>query len=120
VSPGRADGLTGAVALFAVGVVGVLVGVCAGWVSRAVWRVGDVALPWGLVVSFAGSVAFVVLARSVRQLAPLVAAASWFVGVVVLLVRGDTIIAGDGLGIGFLVIVTLGVLLAATLGGARP
>jgi hypothetical protein len=36
------------------------------------------------------------------------------------MVRGDTIVAGDGLGIAFLVIVTAGVLLTATVGGVRP
>jgi hypothetical protein len=117
---GRVDGLVGGAALCAVGLVGVLAGVCAGWVSRAVWRVGGAALPWGLVVAFAGSVSLVVLARSVRRTAAPVAVVSWFAGVVVLLVRGDTIVAGDGLGIAFLVIVTGGVLLAATIGSARP
>jgi hypothetical protein len=116
----RAGGLAGAAALCAVGLVGVLVGICAAWVSRAVWRVEGAALPWGMVVSFAGSVSLVVLARPVRRTAPMVAAVAWFSGVVVLLVRGDTIVAGDGLGIAFLVIVTAGVLLATVVGGARP
>ena len=70
-------------------------------------------------MSFAGSVSLVLLARHVRRPAPLVAVASWFAGVVALLVRGDTIVAGDGLGIAFLIIVTAGVLLTATLGGGR-
>jgi hypothetical protein len=117
---GRAGGLTGAAALCAVGVVGVLVGICAAWVSRAVWRVGGASLPWGLLVSLAGSVSLVVLAREVRRIAPLVAVASWFVGVVLVLVRGDTVVAGDGLGVAFLVICTGCVLVAATVGGARP
>jgi hypothetical protein len=70
-----------------------------------------------MLVSLAGSMSLVVLARPVRRSAPLVAAVSWFAGVVVLLVRGDTIVAGDGLGIAFLIIVTAGVLLTATVGG---
>jgi hypothetical protein len=106
--------------LCAVGLAGVLVGICAAWVSRAVWRVGGATLPWGLLVSLAGSTSLVLLARPVRRMAPLVAATSWFVGVVVLLVRGDTIVAGDGLGVAFLVIGTACVLLTATLVGARP
>jgi hypothetical protein len=81
--------------------------------------VGGATVPWGLLVSLAGSVSLVVLARPVRRSAAVVAAVSWFAGVVVLLVRGDTIVAGDGLGIAFLVIVTAGVLLTATVGGPR-
>jgi hypothetical protein len=73
-----------------------------------------------MVVAFAGSVSLVVLARPVRRSAPLIAAVSWFAGVVLLLVRGDTVVAGDGLGIAFLVIVAAGVLLAATIGGTHP
>ena len=114
---GRDGGLAGAAALGAVAILGVVVGVCAAWVSRAVWRVGGAAVPWGMLVSLVGSVSLVVLARPVRRAAPLVAAVSWFAGVVVLLVRGDTIVAGDGLGIAFLLIVTAGVLGTATVGG---
>jgi hypothetical protein len=117
---GRAGGLGGAAALCAVGVIGVLVGICAAWVSRAVWRVGGAALPWGLLVSLAGSVSLVVLAREARRVAPLVAVGSWFVGVVVVLVRGDTVVAGDGLGIAFLVVCAGCVLVTATVGGTRP
>jgi hypothetical protein len=117
---GRDGGLAGAAALGAVALAGIVVGVCAAWVSRAVWRVGGAAVPWGMLLSLAGSVSLVILARPVRRAAPLVAAASWFAGVVALLVRGDTIVAGDGLGIAFLVVVTAGVLLTATLGGPRP
>jgi hypothetical protein len=120
VDASRAGGLVGAAALCGVGLTGVLAGVCAAWVSRAVWRVGELALPWGMVMAFAGSVSLVVLARTVRRAAPLVAVVSWFCGVVVVLVRGDTVVAGDGLGIAFLVIVTAGVVLAATVGGGRP
>jgi FtsH-binding integral membrane protein len=113
----RVGGLAGVAALCALGLAGVAVGICAAWVSRAVWRVGGAALPWGMVVSLAGSVSLVAIARPMRRPAPLVAAASWFVGVVALLVRGDTIVAGDGLGIAFLVIVTAGVVLTASVGG---
>jgi hypothetical protein len=72
------------------------------------------------VVSLAGSVSLVVLARPVRRTAPMAAAVAWFAGVVLLLVRGDTIVAGDGLGIAFLIVVTAGVLLATVVGGSRP
>jgi hypothetical protein len=121
----RAGGVSGAAALGGVAVVSVLVGVCAGWASRAVWRVapGDlpaVALPWGLAVSLAGSVSLIALASAVRRAAPILAAMCWFAGVVALTVRGDTIVAGDGRGIAFLLIVSGAVLLTATLTGARP
>jgi|1185.fasta_scaffold182330_2 hypothetical protein len=116
---GRAEGLTGAALLVAVAIGGVVVGVCAAWVSRAVWRSGGVSVPWGLLVSLAGSLSFVVLTRQLRRAAPVVAAVSWFAGVVVVLVRGDTVVAGDGLGIAFLLIVTGSVMIAATVGGAR-
>jgi hypothetical protein len=100
-------------------VVAVLAGVCAGWVSRAVWRVGDAAIPWGLGVALAGSVGLVALAGSIRRRGGLVAVIGWFGGVVALLVRGDTILAGDGLGTAFLIVVTAAVILAATVGGGR-
>src|SRR3954451_11629330 len=116
---GRAEGLTGAALLVAVAIGGVVVGVCAAWVSRAVWRSGGGSVPWGLLVSLAGSLSFVVLTRQLRRAAPVVAAVSWFAGVVVVLVRGDTVVAGDGLGIAFLLIVTGSVMIAATVGGAR-
>jgi hypothetical protein len=116
---GTVGTVAGAALLVGVALGGVVVGVCAAWVSRAVWRVGGVSLPWGILVSLAGSVSFVVLASRVRRAAPLVAAVSWFGGVVLLLVRGDTVVAGDGLGIAFLLLVTAGVLIAATIGGGR-
>jgi hypothetical protein len=120
VDVGRADPLEGAAlvaALAVIAVVGVLVGVCAAWASRAVWRVGGLSLPWGLAVSLIGSMSFVVLARQAgRASAALVAAVSWFAGVVALLVRGDTVVAGDGLGIAFLLVCTGGVMAAATVG----
>jgi hypothetical protein len=119
---GRAGPLSGAALLATVVVIalaGLVVGVCAAWVSRAVWRVGGLTLPWGLAVSLIGSMSFVVLAREARRTAALVAAVSWFAGVVALLVRGDTVVAGDGLGIAFLVLVTGGVMVAATVGAGR-
>jgi hypothetical protein len=121
----RLGGPAGVAALVAVGATAALVGVCAGWVSRAVWRVGPadlptIAIPWGLLLSLAGSVSLIALVRPLRRAAPLVAALCWFAGVVVLTVRGDTIVAGDARGISFLIVVSIAVLLSATVTGARP
>jgi hypothetical protein len=123
--PSRAGGLARAAALCGVGLFAPVVGVCAGWVSRAVWRVGggelpSIAVPWGLMLSLAGSISLIALARPIGRAAPLVAAGCWFAGVVVLMARGDTILAGDGRGLAFLLIVSAAVLLTATVTGARP
>jgi hypothetical protein len=90
-------------------------------VSRVVWRVESLVLPWGLVLAVGGSVALVVLARAVTRSAGLAAAAGWLVGLFYVFSprsEGDYVIAGDGLGYGFLVTSVLAVMVAAAWGSA--
>lgn len=101
-------------------VLGVVVGFCAAWVSRGVWRSATVTVPWGILLAAAGSASGILLARAIRPSLALWAAGGWVVGVVLVLSRGDTIIAGDLLGYGFLLGVTTCVCTAAVWGkGAR-
>jgi hypothetical protein len=95
---------------------GVAVSVCAAWVSRAVWDVGSVVMPWGLVLAAAGSASWVWLAGGVSPSLRMWAAGGWIVGVVVLLSRSDTVLATDALGYGFILGVTSCVCAAAVLG----
>jgi hypothetical protein len=99
---------------------GVVVGFCAAWVSRGVWRPGSAEVPWGILLAAAGSVGAILLARAVRGSLALWGAGGWVLGVVLVLSRGDTIIAGDLLGYGFLVGVTACVCITAVWGkGSR-
>jgi hypothetical protein len=101
----------------AVVVVAAVVAVCASLVSRGVWRTPPVTLPWGLVLATAGSVALVVIARTLggRGLG-LAAGVGWVGGIAATLVfhpGGDYLLASDALGISFLLVATGGVLLAS-------
>jgi hypothetical protein len=100
----------------AVAAIAVAVGVCAGWASRGVWRPASVVVPWGLVLAVGGSVAGVLIARTVSRGHGFVAAGGWIVGVAGLLSRGDTIIAGDLLGYAFLLGCTATVIGSASWG----
>jgi hypothetical protein len=99
-----------------VGVVAVVVGVCAGWASRGVWRPAAIVVPWGLALAVGGSVSGVLIARTVSRGHGFVAAAGWIIGVGALLSRGDTIIAGDTLGYAFLLGCTAAVIGSAAWG----
>lgn len=90
-----------------------VVSLCAGLVSRAVWRPGPVTVPWGLVLSIAGSVCAIGLARAIggRRLG-MAAGAGWLVGIGVVLFwhpGGDYLFASDGLGLTFLLAGPVGV-----------
>jgi hypothetical protein len=99
-----------------VAILAVFVGVCAGWVSRGVWRPGSVVLPWGLALAIVGSSSGVLLARSIGRRHGFVAGAGWIVGVFALMARSDTIIAGDWLGYAFLLGATATVIASAVWG----
>ncbi len=98
-------------------VASVLVALCAGLVSRGVWRTGIVSVPWGLVLGVAGSVAVVVIARIlIGRGFGIIAAAGWVGAIAATLIwhpGGDYLFANDGLGISFLLLATGGVLVAA-------
>jgi hypothetical protein len=99
-----------------IGLGGILVGVCAAWVSRGVWRLGGVVIPWGLLLSAVGSSAGVLLARAVGRGYGFVAAGGWIAGVGALMARNDTVLAGDWLGYAFLLGVTVAVIGSAAWG----
>ena len=106
-TPGPSEPVGWGPAGLAAAVVGsLLVSLCAGLVSRAVWRTGSLTLPWGLLLSIAGSVCVVGLARAIggRRLG-IAAGASWLCGIGVVLFwhpGGDYVFASDGLGLTFL------------------
>lgn len=91
-------------------------------VSRMYWRPSGVTVPYGLVLSAAGSLAVVVLARAASRAYAFVAALGWLVGLA-LVVRntpgGGFLVAGDGLGWGFLVVDTVAVGGALLWGGGH-
>jgi len=91
-------------------------------VSRMYWRPGGVTMPYGLVISAAGSFAVVVLAGVASRAHAFVAAVGWLVGLA-LVVRntpgGGFLVAGDGLGWAFLVVDTVSVGGALLWGGGR-
>ena len=101
-----------------------LVSVCAGLVSRAVWRTEAVTLPWGLVLSIAGSICAIALARAIggRRLG-ITAGASWLLGIGVMLFwhpGGDYVFASDGLGLTFLLAGPVAVAATALWTGQAP
>lgn len=99
----------------------VTVAIMAAWVSRAVWRPGPLAIPWGLVLSVAGSGAAVWLARAAARSLGFVVAAGWIVGLAVLLAGGpggDLVVIADKLGYSFMLIATGAVIVAAGWGTA--
>ncbi len=90
-----------------VGVAGVVVALLACWVSRAVWRPGPVAVPWGLALGIAGSGAGVWLAKAWARSAGYAAATGWVVGIAYLVPGGpggDLLIINDRYGNGFLLL----------------
>lgn len=99
----------------------VAVAVLAGLLSRAVWRPGDLLLPWGLALGVAASVAAVVLARCLNRTLGYAAAGGWVLGLGALLSgrpEGDYVVASDFLGLAFLGVATVAVLVAALWRGA--
>lgn len=120
-APGIATALSVAVAAALAAVSGV-VAVCAGLVSRSAWRGSAGTVPWGLLLSVAGSVSLVVIARSLGRGLGVVSAGGWVVGVGVVLFwnpGGDYLFADDGLGVFFLLGGTGAVIAAAGWGGGR-
>ncbi len=113
-------GATWLVALLALGA-GFVVACLASLVSRIVWDVGPIAVPWGLVLSVAASVSLVVLARTIGRMPGFAAAGGWLVGLFYVFsprAEGDYVIAGDALGYGFLLLSVLAVMIAAAWGSA--
>ena len=102
------------------GLVAGAVAVLSALVSRMVWRQDSVAIPWGLVLGVAASVAIVVLARVFSRGIGLVAAAAWILGTGLVLSgrpEGDYIFAQDVYGLGDLLISAIAVISAAAAGG---
>ncbi len=101
-----------------------VVAICAGLVSRSAWRPSHVTVPWGLVLSVAGSVSLIVVTRIAAGRRPgYLAAGGWLLGVGAVLFwhpGGDYLFADDGLGYGFLLGATIAVLVAAGWGGPPP
>ena len=94
-----------ALATFALGT---LIAVCAAWVSRAVWHLGSVEIPWGLALSSLSAAALVVVASALGRGPAFAAVLGWGTGVVLWLVRpGEVVIASDTLGYAFLVLPSL-------------
>lgn len=115
VTPARAPAVT--VALLALTLAGaVVVAVCAGLVSRQVWRPGGVLVPWGLALSIGGSVSFVGVARLAGRWMGFVAAGAWLFVVFGGLLSGpggDYVVMEDFLGWGFLLAASAAVLVVA-------
>ncbi len=64
-------------------------------------------VPWGLLLAVTSSAAVVIVARAVSRAQGFAAAAGWLLGLGVLLAgrpEGDYIVAGDSLGLAFLVL----------------
>jgi len=105
---------------FVAGVVAFLVGVltafCAAWVSRAVWDLGPVPVPWGLALAALSAAALIVLSAVFGRGPAFAAVLGWATGVVLWLVRpGEAVIASDTLGYAFLLVPSVVLLIAATL-----
>jgi hypothetical protein len=91
-------------------------------VSRMCWRPSLVTVPYGLVLSIGGSMGIVLLAGAVARGYGLLAAAAWIVGLVFVVngtPGGSFVIAGDGLGWGFLLLATVGTMATALWAGRR-
>jgi hypothetical protein len=121
----RADGWlharpTFAAAALVVVLVSGVVAALSALVSRMVWRPGPLALPWGLLLAVAASVAVVLLGRVLTRGLGFVAAGSWIVTTGLVLggrPEGDYVFAQDGLGFGYLVLSVVLVISAAAAGG---
>jgi hypothetical protein len=115
--PGSSSPLASVALGIAIAVVAALVAICASLVSRGAWRTGLVTVPWGLVLATAGSVALVVIARTLGGRGPgLAAGVGWIGGIAATLVfhpGGDYLLASDALGLSFLLVATGSVLLAS-------
>lgn len=102
----------------ALGLVSVVVAVCAGWISRADWRPGSLVIPWGLVLGIAGAVAVGFISRSVSRVHGAVAVGGWILGVALWLRPGEAVIAADAWGYAFLLLPTAALLGMTVRGGA--
>jgi len=95
---------------------GILTAFCAAWVSRAVWELDPVSLPWGLALASLIAAALVVLSASLGRGPAFAAVLGWATGVVLWLVRpGEAVIASDTLGYAFLLVPTAVLLVTAML-----
>ncbi|MEJ7629736.1 MAG: hypothetical protein WKF54_09110 [Nocardioidaceae bacterium] len=120
VSPSR--GGVGVVAGVALAALALVTAPVAALVSRMCWRPGIVTVPYGLVLAAAGSMAVVLLARSVSRAHGFAAAVAWMVGLAFVVngtSGGSFVIAGDALGWAFLVVATVATLGSAVWGGGR-
>ncbi len=115
-SPARRQHLIAAgVVALVVALLGAMSAVFAAVVSRHAWRPDELMLPWGLVLSVAGSVSVVFAARSLGKAQGFIAAAGWILGLLLVLGGrgGDIVVAGDLLGYAFLLGATGMVLVTA-------
>jgi hypothetical protein len=111
--------MTVAVGIF-FGIVAAAVAVLSALVSRMVWRPDSHAVPWGLALSVAASVAVVLLARVFSRGIGLATAGVWIVATGLVLAgrpEGDYVFAQDGYGLGYLLISAVAVISAAAAGG---
>lgn len=100
--------------------VGTLTAFCAAWVSRAIWQLGSVELPWGLTLAALSAGALIVLSAPLGRGPTFAAVLGWASGVVLWLVRpGEAVIASDTLGYAFLIVPSFVLLIAAFLTGPR-
>lgn len=96
-------------------VAGALTAPVAALVSRMCWRTGAVTVPYGLLLSAAGSVALVVLARAFSRHYAFATAVAWLVGLALVMRTtsgGGFLVAGDSLGWAFVLLDTAAVLTA--------
>lgn len=117
--PSRPGWFVALVALLAAAA-GFVVAALASLVARIVWRTDVISIPWGLLLAVAGSASLVVLARSFSRSAGFAAVSGWVVGIFYALnprPEGDYVIAGDALGISFLLLSLVAIMCAAAWGG---
>lgn len=96
------------------------VAVLSALVSRMIWRPDLVAIPWGLGLAVAASVMVVLVSRMLGRRLAFVAAGTWIIATGLVLAgrpEGDYVFAQDGLGLGYLLVCTIGVISAAGAGG---
>lgn len=92
-----------------VAVAAVAVAIMAAWVSRAMWRPGQLSVPWGMTLGVAGSASAMWLARATAPSLGFAAAAGWIAGLTVLLAGGrggDLLVIADTQGYAFLLLAT--------------
>lgn len=89
-------------------VLAVAVGIASVFVARLSFRVGGVPLPWGLVLAAVAPATLIAAAAELRgRVGALATAAAWFAVVIVAVLPrsgGDVVVAGDGFGMGFVLL----------------